>query len=197
MRTRDGKFELMISEPVTVRKPDGREFSKVDAGIHSKVMMFNVPQLPLEPGDTVIRTLPNGITEEYEITEPGFKHEFHGIPAHFQARFRRKGAATGGSVINYTVQGNNARININSLDGSVNITATKDTVWKDLETVIEGQIAEQAEREKLLRLITAMKAAQGTDQFRDRYRDFVSAAADHMTILAPLVQAVAMMFGVG
>lgn len=41
----------------------------------------------------------------------------------------------------------------------------------------------------LLSLVDEMEDAQGTDRFRERYKEFVATAADHMTLLIPFLHA--------
>ncbi len=75
MRGPDGKFVIHNASKVTVIKADGRGFENVDAGVGSNTAIFNDPTLPLEVGDIVERSLPNGITEQFEITDPRFRPE--------------------------------------------------------------------------------------------------------------------------
>lgn len=55
------------------------------------------------------------------MTEPGFRANFRGMPAHYQVKYRHEGqepAGTPGYVVHVT--GNNPRVNIQSTDNSTN-----------------------------------------------------------------------------
>ena len=56
------------------------------------------------------------------VINPGFHAKFHGIPAYYQASYRREGQAQSGQP-GYVIHmaGPNARVNINSTDSSTNV----------------------------------------------------------------------------
>jgi len=86
-------FDELMTDTLTLRKQDGRVFEKVRACIGGKggILIEDV-RLPIEPGDRLTRTLPNGLSEEFIIDDPGFCEEFCEIAAHFQVKARRAGA---------------------------------------------------------------------------------------------------------
>jgi hypothetical protein len=54
---------------------------------------------------------------------------------------------------------------------------------------IVEKIQEGDERSDILKRIDALEKAQGTKSFVERYTDFISAAANHMTVIAPFIPA--------
>jgi hypothetical protein len=83
-------FDQLMTDTLTLRKPDGRVFEKVRAciGGNGGILIEDV-RLPIEPGDRLTRTLPNGLREEFIVDDPGFCEEFSEIAAHFQVKVRR------------------------------------------------------------------------------------------------------------
>jgi hypothetical protein len=78
-------------------------------------------KIPIEPDDAILRELPSGIVERLVVTEPGFYATIHGIPAHYQVKYRREGQKPAGSPgYHIHVSGDNSRVNINSIDNSAN-----------------------------------------------------------------------------
>ena len=60
-------------------------------------------------------------------------------------------------------------------------------MFVNLKTAVENGIDDAEARDELLDKIASMKKTHGTPGFTEKYKDFVASAADHMTILAPLL----------
>jgi hypothetical protein len=140
-------------------------------------------------GDEIRRTLPNGLEETFEVLDPVC---YTGMLAHYEVIYRRKGAfpsGTGGNLT-FNVTGPNARVNFNSHDESRNI-ATGDNVFADLKQKIEADVSDAQVRSRLLSLIEDMeKNANNRSAFTASYQQFISAAANHMTLIAPFLPAI-------
>jgi hypothetical protein len=114
-------FEYLCNDIVTIERQDGTRFKRVRAQVSAKSIIIPDSNIPIEPGDAVLRALPSGVVERFIVTEPGFHAPFHTIPAHYQIKYRREGtgpAGTPGYVIQ--VSGENSRVNVNSVDNSSN-----------------------------------------------------------------------------
>ncbi len=113
----------LCNEKVTVeRTADGSRHESVSARVTNDHIVIPDASVRLAPDDVVLRELPSGEVERFVVTDPGFHQEFHGIPAHYQATYRREGTAPEGQpgyVLNVT--GQNPRVNINSTDNSTNV----------------------------------------------------------------------------
>lgn len=106
---------------VTIEHSDGSRHEKVRALVSTNVVIVPDAKVPISPDDIILRELPSGLIERLVVTEPGFHQAFHGIPAHYQARYRREGQKPAGSPgYNIHVSGPNARVNIHSVDQSQN-----------------------------------------------------------------------------
>jgi hypothetical protein len=88
--------------------------------------------------------------------------------------------------------GDGGRVNINSTDNSVTII-NKDSakLFQDLRTAIVGGIADEAKRNEVLESVTAMEAGTKDGTFSEKYRQFVATVADHISIVAPFLGALA------
>jgi hypothetical protein len=93
--------------------------------------------------------------------------------------------------VTYEASGTNARININSGDYSVNEVRVEATEVFDQLRGLLGDIEDEQKREALSRSIDDMASAHGSPDFLTRYQNFVSLAADHATVFAPFLPALA------
>jgi hypothetical protein len=91
----------------------------------------------------------------------------------------------------YSVQGDHARLNVNSRDNSVNIINTKspDEFFAAMRQQIEADIAEGAERKKIVEALTSLQASHGKPSFAQHYTEFVAAVGNHIKILTPFIPA--------
>lgn len=89
----------------------------------------------------------------------------------------------------YNVQGPNARVNVNSVDASVNSsTSSSDNIFIGLMDAA-SEIQNEAERNAIEAAVTEMQQSQGTESFKNTYKDFIASAANHMTLFAPFIPA--------
>ncbi len=90
----------------------------------------------------------------------------------------------------YHVYGHNPRWNVNSNDRSVNIiTASNDQIFQELERQITSSVPTGDEQKDILEKLAHLQGAQGLPSFAHKYAEFISAAANHVTILAPFIPA--------
>ncbi len=91
---------------------------------------------------------------------------------------------------NYYVQGENARVNVNSTDNSLNVVmGSKEEFFSTLQQRIESGVPEGDEKRKVLDALTALGESHGKPSFAQRYTDFIAAAANHITVIVPFVPA--------
>jgi hypothetical protein len=119
----EGEMNLagQCNETVTVEQEDGSRHEDVRALVTEKMILIPDPKVPIAPNDAVLRQLPSGLVERLVVTDPGFHARIHGIPEHYQVKYRREGRKPEGRpgyVVH--VSGNNPRVNIKSTDNSTN-----------------------------------------------------------------------------
>jgi hypothetical protein len=147
------------------------------------------------PGLMVKRQLPNNGVEEYIIEDPGFSSGLPpSIPPHYELKLRRKDAIPKPPTsVTYNFHGPNARVNIGSYDNSNNVVyheGSATDLFAELRTAIEV-ISVESDRKRLLEHVAEMEAAAGTITFLDKYRAFMQDVAAHITVIAPLLPALA------
>jgi len=90
----------------------------------AKIITFDA-DLPLEPGDHFLRSLPSGLVEDYVVEDPNFMTGIRGIPSSFQSKVHRsrQAAASPQQVIQHITNhfnGDNSRVTFGT-DNSVNV----------------------------------------------------------------------------
>jgi hypothetical protein len=83
------------------------------------------------------------------------------------------------------------KVNINSTDNSTNYTFNSSPVFAELAAAVFGSAIEQREKAQLLDRIDAMKQAEGSSGYIQKYKDFIQNAANHMSVVSPFLPALA------
>ncbi len=116
------------TDKVTLVKADGTVAKeKIPALVTGKVIFTADKRLPVEVGDYILRELPSGLVEKYEVRNPKFYDVGQGLDAHFQIEVVRAGTPQAQTAVVQGITNNfsgpNSRVNINSTDNSLNVSA--------------------------------------------------------------------------
>lgn len=182
--------QLMTDELTLVNAGGEVVKSGIRGRITSGTLITFDSMLPIQRGDHFLRRLPSGLEEEFIVEDPGYQAELPGMEAHFQAKIRRSDipAQSLQTIVN-NIQGANARININSTDNSSNFVNQGNSrqVYNDLRERISEINADAKTIEVICNSIDEMEEAHGTASFKEKYLNFMSAAANHVGVFGPLV----------
>src|SRR5271163_3589189 len=87
-------LQSMTNNPFTLVKNDGQRFD-FKGSYSSKALVTFYRNLLVEDGDTVERTLPNGIVERFRVLDTGFHPGLGGtISPHYQMKVEKLGTPT-------------------------------------------------------------------------------------------------------
>ena len=157
----------LYRDTVTLIKTDRTTVEGIKASVQSKKIFIQGDEPLIESGDRVLRKMSNGGEEMYEVINPGFYEKSHSIMAGYQMEVRKLGvpkAKSAKSSITYNVIGNNARINQNSVDQSVNLVRLSFDVTKnikDLRQEINQHIKDKSQQSEAHEVVDAIE-----DQFK-------------------------------
>jgi hypothetical protein len=187
-------LEEFPTDTVTLVKPSGDKIENIKALVQPRMIFLPDATVPVEEGDRLVRVLPNGLEERFVVEDRGYYGGMGEIEPHYQVKVSREGAGQKGRpVVNWNLSGPNVRVNIGSEDSSVNIvTLSTAEVFGELREIVSKDVPEQ-DREALLAKIAEMVKSQGTPSFLECYREFIALAANHLTVLAPVLPALAQM----
>lgn len=134
-------FSGMLTDTVSILKKNGERVDGVKSSVQSSRIFIDRADVLIEPLDLIQRKMSNGGEETFEVIDPGFHEAFHGIPAGYQMHVKKLGlpeARKAMQNITYNVSGQNARINHNSVDQSVNYIANENAeILKHLTSLRE------------------------------------------------------------
>lgn len=186
-------FDDLMTDRVTIRTKGGETFADVPASVQTGKIFTQRTDIPIQPGDEVIRRTPAGLDEVFVVEDPGFYGAFHGLPATYQMRVRRgdapRSSARTDTVI-YNVTGPNARFNINSVDSSTNVVNEAPAeLFQALRDAIHSRIPVVRERDEILATTVELEREIGKPRFAQRYAQFMALAANHMEALGPFIPA--------
>lgn len=98
------------------------------------------------------------------------------------------------SSIVYNLYGANTRVNNHSNDNSTNIIDTSSNdLFDEIRNILKESIKDEEELKSLRNLINDMESKQKSSEFNNSYTKFITSAANHMTILAPVLPALSQM----
>lgn len=182
------------TEKVKIIKQNSDIIENVDALVESEEVFIDDGTLDIEEGDVIVRTLPSGREEEYEVIDPGFYRgdPILGIPDEYQVKVRRKTKffqPEKGSLINnyniYDSEGVFIGSNVGTIDNSINCQMSKNDV--ELMDSLRKVASSLENATELINAINEMKSNIGKTSFRQKYNDFIQVAANHMTFFSPLI----------
>lgn len=187
-------FDEMLTEAIALHKADGQVKNNIRARVSGDKVLIDDVTLKIEVGDKLVRSLPSGLKEELVVVDPGFNQGLGmELPPHFQVRVRKEWMEKANpQAVTYNVSGPNARVNVHSHDHSTNTVTfgSSAPVFGEVRKALE-QVNDEDARAKLQTSLDALEAAQHTPEYATRFAGFVQLAANWMTILSPLLPALA------
>ncbi len=141
----------------------------------------------IEDGDILEAIYGNGTKKKYIVIDPGFYDEDCGFPAHYQIQIKPYNNAST-THIPHSINNTNGTLIINQNSPSANISVLQDlSIFSELSEKIKTENSIDNKKE-LLALVEQMKNnANNKTTFAQHYGQFISFAANHMTILAPFL----------
>ncbi len=121
-------FDDMMNDRVSLVKKDGSVFKEdIKAVVSKGTIQIHDPKLPIEVGDHLLRKLPSGLVEDYLVDDPVLHSGLASIQAFYVVHVTRSGGQVQPQAALQSItahfHGDNARMNIQSIDNSTNTSA--------------------------------------------------------------------------
>lgn len=182
-----------MGDTIVIVNQDGAR-REVSASVQGEKIYTHDTNAPIEEGDAIERTLPNGVAERYLVQEVRFRKDRHGRPDHQELIVRKESKMDDPQArtqVVFNLTGPGARINMDSVDQSTNvIEVNSERLFAELRGIL-GREADGDELRRLQEKVDELEAAMGTSGFAAKYADFIALAANHVTALAPVMPALA------
>lgn len=177
-------------------RPDGSRSASLPAAVDQEKIYTQNADVPIEVQDKIERDLPGGRVELLMIDDVhcwsgiGSIESFYEITYSRDNRRQREANPTGLSI---SVSGSpQAHVNVHSTDSSTTIVELPaDEMFSRLREQIETNLRDSPEFDKLIDQVDRMERTLGTKEFGSAYKDFMATVADHVTVIAPLLPALA------
>ena len=181
----------LLNDIVTVINSDGR-VENVKASVQREIYIDDV-SIPIEEGDLIERQLKNGRTEVMQVTDVHLWTGAYGISDYYEIKYERGSArskkARSGDV-NVTVTDSlQPHINIDSVDQSVNVIhGQPHPVFDEIRALLQEHLQDASDLDRILTSVDEMeRSREAPHEFTQAYKEFMSLAADHMALLAPIL----------
>lgn len=175
------------TEKLKLIKSDGTIINDIEALVESKKIFVDDASVIIEEGDIFERTLSNGAIENYEVLDRGFHKGMHTIPDHYQVSVRKTTAKTYYNRVTYNITNKSGKINIDSVDNSVNINITLSDEEEALFRTIKEIATSLEDSELICKSVDEMHNNVGKEGFAAKYNNFIQSIANHMTIFSPFI----------
>lgn len=175
-----------------LEKGDGSSINNISVKIAGSDMFVLDTSVPIEVGDTLIRTLPSKIEQRLEIIDFDFNAKFHHIPEHYLIKFKivskqQNTNETSGND-NRTYHINNSNVIIDSDNSSINITKNE-KLFNDL--IDEASKLNTDNKDEIIKSIENMRDNVDTPLFSEKYKEFMAVSANTITVFTPYLGALA------
>jgi len=134
-------FSELLTDRISVVTSDGKRHDDIPAVVNSKEISIMQKTPLIESGNFIFRTMSNGGEEAFKVIDPGFHEEFYDIPAGYNMKVEKQNLVEARSAIKslqFHVSGNNARINYQSTDNSINIVNENPALVEHLKALREA-----------------------------------------------------------
>jgi hypothetical protein len=191
-----GAFVFEIArDKVCLLKVDGKRIENIEAIVQpDKIIVLN-GSLPIEEGDTLLRTLPSGLTEAFTIVDRGYC-DGGGFAPHYQVKVRKQTGPSSSKISSaiYYLDGTSPHFNLNSAELPSRLVSIDPVrFFNGLRDALKENIKDPEQLSELLKYAEAMESSRGTGSFLRNYKDFIAMGAEHLSRLTPFLPALAQM----
>lgn len=177
---------------ISLHKQNGEIIENIRSTVQPDMIFVDDSKVLIEEGDHFVRKLSNGLTETYIVLDRGFYEKSPGFKAHYQCKVKKTTSREleQNSHTYYNVQGNNAKININTTDNSNNVVnVSPENLFNEIRKTINEGILNREERRIILDATDELEEAQNTSGFIEKYQRFIGLATSHMELVTPFIPA--------
>ena len=185
----------LLRDRITIIGKDGNRYENLPAVVDVKKIITQEVNVPIERGDSIERELPNGRTERFTVINAHYRTGHPSmIPDFYEITYEREGARPHQSkpqpITVHISDSPQSHVNIDSEDHSISISyGNAGYLFDEIRDLLRGTVEDSAELESLLEKVDAMEGSQEAGSFKRAYDEFIASAANHITVLLPILPA--------
>lgn len=188
-------FEDFMTDTISVQKQNGEKIEGLKAAVQSHQIDLDRSDVLIEVGDLIERRMSNGATETYEVIDPVFHEAFHGIPAHYQMKVKKLGVPEAKAriqSITYNINGNNARVNHDSVDNSTNTVTIGGGLQEHVDSLrqIIATLQDVQERKDATDIVDAVEANLASQKPSKTVVSTLLGALPHVASISTIASAI-------
>ena len=183
----------LYRDRITVIDRDDKRYENLRAVVDARMIITQQAKVPIESGDSIERKLPNGRTERLTVINAQY-HIGRGtsIPDFYEITYEREGAHSQRSkpqpISVHISDSPQSHVNIDSEDYSISISyGNAGSLFDEIRDLLRAAVEDSTELESLLEKVDAMESSQEAGGFKEAYDDFIASAANHITVLLPIL----------
>lgn len=175
----------IAKDKIIIKKQNGKIYKCDNANIQKNKAFIYCGEIPLEEYDILIHKIRDGYEREYIVTNAGYYNKKLG--PHYQADIEPKtvfdNKQNETSVNDINISGNNSKVNINSIDNSINLFQIPfDEIYEKL-----NEIEDETVRNESIMCLKELEESKDSETYKSKYVKFISTVSDHVSVIAPFL----------
>lgn len=178
-------LKKISKDKIIIKKRNGKKYTCNTASIQKTKAFIYCEEIPLEENDIIIHKIRDDYEREYVVTNAGFFNKIFG--PHYQADIEPKtnfdNKQNENSINNITISGNNSKVNINSIDNSINhFQIPFNEIYEKL-----NEIEDETVRNESIMCLKELEEAKDSESYKSKYVKFISTVSDHISVIEPFI----------
>lgn len=179
-------LENFPTEEIEIFDEYGKYIANVKGFFGKKYLTITDVSIPIVEGQYIIRKLPNGVNEKYEIINSKYNKGNENVCDFYKLTLKKstiKNKETK-TIINNIY--NCEKVNVDSIDNSVNIKLnnSEELILNEIKKILDSIQENNKEKKELF---DEMCKNIGKKTFLEKYQLFIASMADHITVLTPFI----------
>ena len=172
-------LENFPTEEIEIFDEYGKYIANVKGFFGKEYLTITDVSIPIVEGQYIIRKLPNGVNEKYEIINSKYNKGNENVCDFYKLTLKKstiKNKETK-TIINNIY--NCEKVNVDSIDNSVNIKLnnSEELILNEIKKILDS----------IQELFDEMCKNIGKKTFLEKYQLFIASMADHITVLTPFI----------
>ena len=179
-------LENFPTEEIEIFDEYGKYIANVKGFFGKEYLTITDVSIPIVEGQYIIRKLPNGVNEKYEIINSKYNKGNENVCDFYKLTLKKstiKNKETK-TIINNIY--NCEKVNVDSIDNSVNIKLnnSEELILNEIKKILDSIQENNKEKKELF---DEMCKNIGKKTFLEKYQLFIASMAAHITVLTPFI----------